>query len=153
MKKLVCLGLLLVVMADFTACSNMDNSDVGTLGGAAIGGLLGSRFGGGSGQVAAAAGGAMLGAFIGNRIGASMDRNDRAAMYNVIDQNSTGQATSWVNPDNGNHYTVTPTRTYYQGNYPCREYVTNAVIGGRNQKVYGTACRQADGSWQAQNGS
>jgi hypothetical protein len=30
----------------------------------------------------------------------------------------------------------------------CREYATTAEIGGRMQRVIGTACRQPDGSWQ-----
>ena len=35
----------------------------------------------------------------------------------------------------------------YSGRY-CREYTTEAVVGGRTKQVYGTACRQPDGSWQ-----
>lgn len=30
----------------------------------------------------------------------------------------------------------------------CREYTTRANIGGRMQETYGTACMQADGSWE-----
>ena len=45
-------------------------------------------------------------------------------------------------------YTVVPTRTYDSPSGPCREYTVDAVIGGRLEKVVGTACRQADGSWR-----
>jgi hypothetical protein len=31
---------------------------------------------------------------------------------------------------------------------PCREYQSSAVIDGRKQPTYGTACRQPDGSWR-----
>ncbi len=31
---------------------------------------------------------------------------------------------------------------------PCREYYTTARIGGREQQIYGQACRQEDGSWK-----
>jgi surface antigen len=41
-----------------------------------------------------------------------------------------------------------PIRTYDSGTGPCREYTMNAVIGGRAERVVGTACRQADGSWR-----
>jgi hypothetical protein len=34
-----------------------------------------------------------------------------------------------------------------QGNY-CREFNSTAVIGGREVPVYGTMCRQPDGSWK-----
>jgi surface antigen len=75
-----------------------------------------------------------------------------------IDQNCTGQtleyapdhaSVSWRDPDSGNAYKVTPLRTYpAPGSRYCREYQTDAIIGGRRQQVYGTACRQPDGSWQ-----
>ncbi|MDF1793160.1 MAG: hypothetical protein P1U88_14685 [Thalassobaculaceae bacterium] len=29
----------------------------------------------------------------------------------------------------------------------CREYQSTAVIGGQRQQIYGTACRNPDGSW------
>ncbi|MFN2310279.1 MAG: RT0821/Lpp0805 family surface protein, partial [Gammaproteobacteria bacterium] len=63
----------------------------------------------------------------------------------------TGVPAQWRNPDTGNQYTVTPTHTYENPTGPCREYSIDAVVGGRPDKVYGTACRQADGSWQVQN--
>lgn len=31
----------------------------------------------------------------------------------------------------------------------CREYQSNAVIGGVSRPVFGTACQQPDGSWRA----
>ena len=56
---------------------------------------------------------------------------------------------AWQNPDADAQYTVTPVRSYENraGRY-CREYITEAVIGGRTEKVYGTACRQPDGAWE-----
>lgn len=44
------------------------DTGVGTVGGAALGGIAGSNVGGGSGQVAGAIGGAILGGIIGNNI-------------------------------------------------------------------------------------
>jgi len=46
---------------------------------------------------------------------------------------------------------VTPTKTYETAAGPCREYTIDAIIGGSTEKIYGTACRQADGSWKVQN--
>ena len=30
----------------------------------------------------------------------------------------------------------------------CREYTKSVTIGGNEEEVYGTACRQADGTWE-----
>src|SRR5262245_57965434 len=52
--------------------------NTGTLVGAVAGGLIGSQFGGGTGErIAAGLAGAALGGLIGNRIGAGMDDDDK----------------------------------------------------------------------------
>ncbi|HLO78980.1 MAG TPA: RT0821/Lpp0805 family surface protein, partial [Magnetospirillum sp.] len=58
----------------------------------------------------------------------------------------------WNNPDSGHYGTVTPTRTYEAapGQY-CREYQQTINVGGQEQRSFGTACRQSDGSWRVQN--
>jgi surface antigen len=33
----------------------------------------------------------------------------------------------------------------------CREYQSTVVVGGKQEQAYGTACRQADGSWKVVN--
>ncbi|XEY21973.1 hypothetical protein ABMY26_33055 [Azospirillum sp. HJ39] len=41
---------------------------------------------------------------------------------------------------------------YYSRNgQQCREYQSSAVVGGRSQPVYGTACLQSDGTWRIVN--
>ena len=129
-------------------CAQVTNEGVGTVTGGVVGGLLGSQFGSGAGKVAAAAGGALIGAYLGGHIGQYMDRQDKMAMQRALETAPTGKDVSWTNPDNGNQYTVRSTRTYYVAEQPCREYITHAMIGGKNQQVYGKACRQADGSWR-----
>lgn len=146
MKKLVIAVLPLSIL--LTSCTQVNNEAVGTVAGGVAGGLLGSTIGGGAGKVAAAAGGAIIGAFLGGKIGQYMDRQDRLEMQRALETAPVGRAVSWKNPDNGNHYSVKPTRTYYKNEQPCREYTTQAMIGGKSQQIYGTACRQADGSWQ-----
>jgi hypothetical protein len=63
----------------------------------------------------------------------------------------TGVSTTWRNPDSGYQYRVVPTRTYDINSAPCREYTLDASIGGETEQIYGTACRQADGSWKVKN--
>lgn len=149
MKKLAVASLSLSFM--LVGCASMNNEGVGTITGGVVGGLLGSQFGGGSGKVAAAAGGALLGAYLGGQIGKTMDKVDRMEMQRALETAPTGRAVTWSNPDSGNRYTVQPTRTYYNAQQPCREYITKALIGGKPQQIYGKACRQADGSWRVVN--
>jgi surface antigen len=61
---------------------------------------------------------------------------------------STDESVPWVNPDSGAEGTFTPVATHEgpEGQV-CREYAVDAIIDGREEVVYGTACRLPDGSW------
>ena len=93
-----------------------------------------------------------LGAMIGSNIGQQLDERDRILMGQTFNHtmekapiNATGQ---WQNPDTGHGGTVTPTRTFETQTGPCREFTQTVSIGGQMEEAYGTACRQADGSWK-----
>ncbi|MCW8829330.1 MAG: RT0821/Lpp0805 family surface protein [Gammaproteobacteria bacterium] len=118
--------------------------------GGVLGGVLGSHVGGGHGRTAAIIAGSLIGASIGGSIGRSMDEVDRMKTAQTLETVRTGVPAKWRNPDTGNQYTVVPTHTYETTTGPCREYTIDAVIGGRVEKVYGTACRQPDGSWRVE---
>jgi surface antigen len=142
---------LVTALATFAvaACSTAPTKqDQGIIIGAIAGGILGAQVGGGSGQVLATMIGTVAGAAIGGSIGRSMDETDRMNASMTLENVRTGVSSSWINPDTGYEYVMTPTTTYDSGTGPCREYMLDAVIGGRTEQVYGTACRQADGSWQ-----
>jgi surface antigen len=125
----------------------------GTLIGAGAGALAGSQIGSGSGRVAATAIGALLGGLAGGSVGRSLDSVDRQMVQRTTQSSletlPSGQTSSWRNPDTGNAGTVTPHRAF-TGNAgePCREFQQTVTIGGRTEQAYGTACRQADGSWR-----
>jgi len=125
--------------------------ETGQVIGAIAGGVLGNQVGAGSGRVAATIAGTMLGGYIGGQLGRAMDENDRWRANQALETAPTRQTVSWRNPDTGNEYAVTPTRTYYEDSRPCREYTTEAWIDGKKETVYGTACRQPDGTWKAAN--
>lgn len=149
MKKILSSFLIVLSGISLTACSTMTNQDAGVLTGAVAGGLLGSTVGKGSGQVLAIAAGTVAGAIVGGSIGRSMDEADRMKMDRALENNSVGQPAYWHNSRTGAAYRVTPVRNvHYHGNPYCREYRTTADIGGRQQQIYGTACRQPDGSWK-----
>ena len=119
--------------------------------GGILGGVLGSTVGGGRGRVWAAAVGTLIGAIAGGSIGKRLDEADRLKTGHTLETVRTGVSSEWVNPDTGYHYAVTPTRTYNaDGGSPCREFTIESEIGGKTEEVYGTACRQADGSWKIQ---
>jgi surface antigen len=77
-----------------------------------------------------------------------MDNYDRMYASAALENVRTGVPSAWINPDTGYEYIMTPTNTYESGAGPCREYTLDATIGGETEKIYGTACRQSDGSWK-----
>lgn len=137
------------------ACQAQDmgtKESFGTLGGAAVGGLLGSNVGKGSGRLAATAAGVVLGGWLGNEIGSSLDKADRSQIYRAETRAYSapiGQQITWNNPQSGNAGTITPIRDGYanDGAY-CREFQQTITVGGQKQQGYGRACQQPDGSWK-----
>jgi surface antigen len=123
------------------------NEQGGMVVGGILGGVLGSQVGRGSGRTAAIIVGTLVGAAIGGNVGRSMDATDRLKTAHALESVRTTVPSTWVNPDTRNQYTVVPTSTYETASGPCREYTMKAVIGGKPETVYGTACRQPDGSW------
>ena len=148
--KALSISLLVATGLVLSGCQTTKEQQ-GQVLGAIAGGVLGSQVGGGSGKTAATIAGTLLGGFIGGNIGRQMDDGDRYRAGHALESTPTYQSSSWQNPDTGNRYAVTPTRTYYDSTRPCREYTTEAWIDGRKETIYGTACRQPDGSWQASN--
>jgi surface antigen len=149
MKRISKVGMATLLVASVAGCvvpATQEQS--GTVIGGVVGGAIGSQFGRGDGRIAATIIGALVGASIGGNIGRTMDNNDRMRIAQALETQPLNAPTRWVNPDNRNVYTVVPTRTYNNTSGPCREYTMDAVIGGRAERVVGTACRQADGSWR-----
>jgi surface antigen len=140
---------------DRGALSNVFSTSTGNLlgsaAGAALGGLVGSQFGKGGGNTVMTITGVLAGALAGGYVGRQMDPVDQACIGRALEATPTNQTVAWKNPDTNSSYWVTPTRTYQdRAGTPCREYVTDAVIDGRRQRLNGTACRQPDGSWKLQ---
>jgi surface antigen len=119
--------------------------------GGVLGGVLGSQIGHGDGRTAAIILGSLAGAAVGGSVGHSMAETDRIKTTQALETVRTGVPSSWRNPDSGNQYVVLPTRTYDTPQGPCRDYSIDAVVAGRKDKVFGSACRQSDGSWQVRN--
>jgi surface antigen len=148
-KNLIAISVAGLLLLSGCGDGQIRNQEVGTGVGAVLGGLLGAQVGKGSGQLAGVAAGALLGAFLGGNVGRTMDETDHSKTQRSLEVAPTGQPTSWQNPDSGNRYDVTPTRTYEESGRPCRDYTTEAWIDGKRETVRGTACREPDGSWRS----
>lgn len=154
MKAMKIAMVTLVAGGLLAGCQTMGGpkQTVGAVGGAVLGGLAGSQIGGGDGRLIATGVGAVLGAWVGSEIGRSLDDADRLAAerasQRAFETAPTGQTTTWRNPDSGNYGEITPTRTYQADNRDCRDYTHTIYVDGRSETARGTACRQADGTWQ-----
>jgi len=147
-------GAMAMILVLATACAQTqaNKQGIGTIIGAGLGGLAGANIGKGGGKLVAVGAGTLIGAMLGNEVGASLDRADKAYMRQAEQQATTapvGETIKWSNPDSGHSGTVVATREGTTANTGklCREYHTTVDIGGKQEEAYGTACREADGSW------
>jgi len=150
MKQLAVV-LLITVSLFLTSCANnnLNKAQTGAIGGAAGGALIGQIIGHNTeATLIGMAVGTMLGYIVGNE----MDKYDREQLNHVYERGVSGNASSWINPDNGNQYQVTPQPAYSAPttSQVCRKAEIVAVIDGKQEKTYATACRAEDGHWEIQ---
>ncbi len=152
-KAVALVALVALVTAGCATIEENPKTTVGAVGGGALGGLIAAAAGGNAAVIAASAvGGILLGGFLGNMLDERDKRMAAEAAQRALETSPTGKPVSWQNPDSGHYGTVTPVKTYQtsSGSY-CREYQQIVTIDGKQEKAYGTACRQPDGSWKAVN--
>jgi surface antigen len=150
MRTQLIIVMTLALSLVLSACTTQPTQEqAGMVIGGALGGLLGNQVkGNGPGRTVAIIAGTLAGAAIGGAIGRSMDETDRLKTGTTLETVRTGVSSSWRNPDTGAQYKVTPTRTFETTSGPCREFIIDATVGSERDEVYGTACRQPDGTWQ-----
>ncbi|MEK9684809.1 MAG: RT0821/Lpp0805 family surface protein [Rhodospirillaceae bacterium] len=149
------LGISLISLSGCVSTGDGQKQGIGSVMGAAVGGLLGSKVGGGQGKLAATAIGAVTGFLIGGEIGKSLDKADKIfaaqTANRALENNRSGETSSWSNPDSGHSGTFTPTRTTHtraRHGKDCREYEQTITVDGRSEKATGIACRRRDGTWK-----
>ena len=151
MKKLMMIGLVALPLLGGCATKMQTGTALGALTGGALAYGLGQDS---SKKELWTVLGIGLGAMIGQSIGQQLDERDQYLMAQTfeftMEKAPTNHRSQWENPDSGHGGTVTPTRTFDTGTGPCREFTTTVSIGGHTEEAYGTACRQADGSWKIQ---
>lgn len=148
----VAVALSLAACAGDPVTGRGPKENTGTLVGAVAGGVIGSQFGGGTGErIAAGLVGAAIGGLIGNQIGSAMDDEDKRHAYyaqmNALEQGPSGRPVRWQNPDSGRYGEVVPEEAYSARGATCRRYTHTIYIDGRPQAARGEACRNPDGTW------
>jgi surface antigen len=146
MKSAISILALLCLLV-CSSCANKAQGGAAT--GAAAGALAGQAIGRNTGGTLI---GAAVGGMLGYMIGNEMDKFDRDRLNNTYERAPSNRRSSWVNPDTGNRYTVTPQPAYQNPTMQrvCRRAEIEAVIDGRPQRTYSTACRDEYGGWQLQ---
>lgn len=142
----------------YSTYERADNSSqvLGAILGGIGGGVIGSRIGGGRGKVVATVAGSIIGLLAGGEVGKQLDERQRLILASTtnrtLETSRSETEVPWRDPDSNIHGTVTPKPAYKnaQGRY-CREYTQSITVGGKEQRAYGTACRQPDGSWEVVN--
>jgi surface antigen len=140
--------MLVVISLFLTSCADMNKAQKGAIGGAAGGALIGQIIGHNTeATLIGAAVGTMLGYIVGNE----MDKYDREQLNHVYDRGVSNTTSAWVNPDTGNQYRVTPQPAYTGAdNRICRKAEIQAVIDGKQETTYATACQDEYGRWVIQ---
>jgi surface antigen len=146
--KNVHISIALFAILSLSSCADMNKAQMGGLGGAGAGAIIGQAIGHNTeATLIGAAVGTMLGYIVGNE----MDKYDREQLNHVYERGVSGQTATWTNPDKGNQFMVTP-QPAYKGpdNRICRKAEVTAIIDGKEEKSYTTACRDDYGHWQLQ---
>lgn len=143
---------IMLAAALLAACGPGNKQGTGTIVGAVAGGAAGAAIGGSKNRIPGVAIGAVVGGIIGNQIGASLDEEDRrmaaAAEYRALETGAAGAAVAWDNPQTQHRGQIVPGKPYQQGSQFCRPFTHTIYVSGEPQTARGTACRNADGTWQ-----
>lgn len=151
MKHSILFPIILSLTILLSACAGGPNkAGIGAASGAAGGALLGQAIGH---NTEATLIGAAVGSMLGYMVGNEMDKYDREQLNHVYERGISGQTDAWRNPDTGNQYQVTPRPAYLNPttHQPCRQAEIQAIIDGKRQTTYTTACRDNYGRWQLKN--
>ena len=136
---------ILVILILSVLCSSCltTKGQQGAVGGAAGGAILGQLIGG---DTEATLIGAALGGLAGYIVGNEMDKYDREQVNRTYESTSSYERNSWVNPDTGKEYTVTPQPAYQDpaNDRVCRKAEIEAVIDGKKEITEAVACREND---------
>lgn len=137
----------------FTADPNSDEEKLvmGTMLGAVLGGVAGYYIVG-SYPVIGATLGFMAGGGAGYLVAEELTKYDRTAMkdtaYKSLTQAEVGETMSWGNNQSGNGGSITPVRSYTDGNGRlCREFEISLTTQDETREGKDIACQTVRGDW------
>lgn len=147
-KSLFLVASASLVVSCSSSNTQAENTSIGAVTGAVVGGIAGTAIGGGVGTAVAVGVGIVGGALVGGAMGSSMDNVDTQQANYALTHTAQHTSYHWKGK-NGARYTIVPTsqsmRMY--GYSHCRKYTMTAVMNGKKAKVHGVACRQPNGTW------
>jgi surface antigen len=145
-KMFLSILLLSTIFNSSCATQGQSGAGIGAVGGALAGQAIGH-------STEATLIGAAVGTLLGYVVGNEMDKYDREQLNHSYERGVSGQTNSWRNPDTGNTYEVKPQPAYSdtKSRRTCRQAEIIAVIDGKTERTYSTACRDENGHWQLQN--
>jgi len=126
-----------------------NRENIGAVLGGITGGIIGNKTSSKENKTIGTLAGALIGVVLGKELGRRMDEADVQCTGQALERARDGQTVGWDNPDTGQHYNVTPSRTYKQadGRY-CRNYDATVKEGSRENRYKETACRNDTGVWE-----
>ncbi len=142
MKKFFVSALLICFLAATFGCAAnraQQGATAGGLAGATIGALTFKN------KLLGAAVGAGVGVLMGYIVGNEWDKSDEKKLQHAMENNRSGQAASWTNPDTGQVYTATPSHPYMQDNKVYRDVVIKDQTDGNT--IMAKAWRDPKGVW------
>ena len=148
-QKFLAIGL---ISMSLLGCANMTREESGNVIGALIGGALAYELGkDSSNKEIWVATGIIGGAIAGGHYAVLTEPSQRmnaTNMHTTLESIPDNAQTKWINPNTNESGTMTVVRTNNNNGTPCREFTQTIYVGGKAVQGYGTACRQADGSWK-----
>lgn len=158
--KIALLALSTALLSGCNPDGTINKQAFGTGAGAAIGGLIGSIFGTGSGRLIAVGVGAVAGGLAGNYVGKEMDEQDKENVSGALSTVPAGKTVAWENKKHGSRYTFEPideakTTTVieekngsrHHRHLKCRKYIQTVTIDGKKTDAHGMACLNR-GKWE-----
>jgi surface antigen len=168
MKRLFGIALAVALLVSPVVAKAQDlfsGANIGTILGAGAGAVGGSQFGKGKGQLIGVAVGTLGGAFLGRELGASVDRSRQmdtgwnrgpnyqpAPSYPVAAPYPQASAQPvYYPPQQPVYVQQAPVAVQQNSANYCREVQYQGTVNNQPANLYGTACRQPDGTWRLVN--
>lgn len=150
MKKVIKGFAFCLIIFAICSCASKGQSGalIGGLGGAAVGGQLGpGKYRGTNALI-----GGVIGALAGYAIGNEMDKYDSQQISDRLEHGTSGQSSTWVNPDTHRSYAMAPQPAYNsQDGSVCRDFTLQGTDSyGQSAPLRSKACRDSYGQWVIQ---